>query len=181
LSNVAVDQRPAAAAITAAVAARTAILRIVSPSAAWERRDCTRISPAAPIVRRFTQADFFVVPVSCRERRRHGAGETCHPSGGALCSDSRTPATDLTEAWQGDMPCRDPTAWLCAQSYPNRSRPACPLFFPVICIFSGIKTYSWAVRRLHTSGFSAYFAITSDAKKDLAAPSNQRIYSSLTG
>src|SRR5262249_15623782 len=68
LSNVAVDQRPVAAAITAAVAARTAILRIVSPSAACERGDCTRISPAAPIVRRFTQANFFVVPVSCGER-----------------------------------------------------------------------------------------------------------------
>src|SRR5262249_8656545 len=73
LSNVAVDQRPAAAAITAAIAARTAILRIVSPSAACERRDCTRISPAAPIVRRFTQANFFVVPVSCGERDRRRA------------------------------------------------------------------------------------------------------------
>src|SRR5260370_16910884 len=72
LSNVAVDQRPAAAAITAAVAARTAILRIVSPSAACERRDCTRISPAAPIVRRFTQADFFVVALSpCNHPNPH--------------------------------------------------------------------------------------------------------------
>jgi len=32
---------------------------MVSPSAACERRDCIRISPAGPGVRRFTQADFF--------------------------------------------------------------------------------------------------------------------------
>src|SRR5215831_8157797 len=62
-SNVAVDQMPAAAAIRAAIAARTTILRMVSPSAACERRDCIRISPAAPIVRRFTQADFFSCPL----------------------------------------------------------------------------------------------------------------------
>src|SRR5215472_6811657 len=64
----AVDQTPAAAAIRAAIAARTTILRIVSPSAACERRDCIRISPVAPSVRWVTQADFFVVPVSCGER-----------------------------------------------------------------------------------------------------------------
>jgi hypothetical protein len=50
------------------------------------------------------------------------------------------------------VPCRDQTGWLCAQFYANWSRPACPLFFPVICFFSGIKTYSCAVRRLHTWG-----------------------------
>src|SRR6516164_761149 len=68
LSNVAVDQMPTAAAIRAAIAARTTILRMVSPSAACERRDCIRISPVALSVRRFTQTDFFVVPVSCGER-----------------------------------------------------------------------------------------------------------------
>src|SRR5262252_1087120 len=72
-SNVAVDQMPTAAAIRAAIAARTTILRMVSPSAACERRDCIRISPAAPIVRRFTQADFFVVPLSGQERDRPGS------------------------------------------------------------------------------------------------------------
>src|SRR6516225_5082362 len=64
----AVDQMPAAAAIRAAIAARTTILRMVSPSAACERRDCIRISPVALSVRRFTQTDFFVVRVSCGER-----------------------------------------------------------------------------------------------------------------
>src|SRR5262249_18714436 len=38
----AVDQMPRAAAIRAAIPARTTILRIVSPSAACERRDCRR-------------------------------------------------------------------------------------------------------------------------------------------
>src|SRR5260370_39688115 len=36
----------------------------------------------------------------------------------------------------------DRTAWLTAQSYPNRSRPACPLLVPVIYIFSGTKIYA---------------------------------------
>src|SRR6516225_5467733 len=48
-----------------ALAARTTILH--------ERRDCIRISPAPPTVRRFTQADFFVVPVSYGERDRPGS------------------------------------------------------------------------------------------------------------
>src|SRR6516165_12025158 len=48
-----------------ALAARTTILR--------ERRDCIRISPAPPTVRRFTQADFFVVPVRYCDRRRVAA------------------------------------------------------------------------------------------------------------
>jgi len=37
---------------------------------------------------------------------------------------------------------RERTAWLSAQSYPNRSRAACPLLVPVIYIFSGTKIYA---------------------------------------
>ena len=48
-SNVVVDQMPAAAAIRAAIAARTTILRIVSPLRSDEGRDCIRISPARSV------------------------------------------------------------------------------------------------------------------------------------
>src|SRR6516164_3210578 len=74
----AVDQMPTAATIRAAIAARTTILRMVSPSAACERRDCIRISPVAPSVRWVTQAVFLSCLLAAR-RARVTNGLPCEP------------------------------------------------------------------------------------------------------
>jgi hypothetical protein len=67
-------------------------------------------------------------------------------------SPSRDQSRDVTECekppfWRNKCEKADGslsprTGWWCAQPYANRSPPA-PLFFPVICIFSGTKPRPW--------------------------------------